>query len=368
MSMAPEQLRVLLIDQVRAARLGRGDAMPSIRAISRAHEVSKAIAERAIRSLVADGICYAEQGRGVFLAVSSDVELESRLVAIKTIAVVFGYLEYPATDHHFYRQVYEGIQEWIVGNRCNVLKLYSWRQKAASQKDAELARFAGGIDGLIALGLYSDEDCMRLRNTGLPLAVVDYEAESLGIDCAIMDDCDTLEQLAARTFEAAPGELFFLHVKHESGEDPSHGARLRIVERVAKQAGRASVKVIALDADDTSRDTQELEVVRTEIAAGTARPAVIFDDEHLVARVAAELSSGDAEAMRDYVLAYLGPQEVPAELEKVPALIAGFDFRELGRAGGQLLEMRMQQGAGRPVKRAIRGEVRELAKRTGGTG
>jgi DNA-binding LacI/PurR family transcriptional regulator len=357
--MTADDLRGALIGEIRSSGARRGEALDSIRELSRRYEVSKAVAEKAVRSLVEDGICYAEQGRGVFLAVDADDGLESRLVATSTVAVVFGYLEYPATDHHFYRQVYEGIQEWIVGNRCNVLKLYNWRRKTPSQKGAELSRFASGVDGLIALGVYSDEDCIRLRNTGLPLVAVDHDTELLGVDCAVLDDVPAFEELTKRTVDASSGKVFFVQVVYESGEDPSGGARLGIVKSAAERAGRGEVSVIALNADDASQDEERTGIIRDALASGDEGPAVIFEDEYMVARVAGQLASAGYESMRDYVLGYLGPADMPDKLAGIPATVAAMDFRALGRSGAELLGARMKQGAGRAVKRAIRGEVLE---------
>jgi len=170
-------VREELPERIREQGLRRGSALPSIRKISRIYGVSKAAAERAGRSLVRDGISYTQHGRGVFLAVEDPEEAMS---GSNTIGVVFGFLEYPRTDHCFYRQVYEGTQEWVARSRCNVLKLFSWRAKSASQKANELAHFTSLLGGLVALGIYSDEDCILLRNTGLPLVVLDHDTDAAG--------------------------------------------------------------------------------------------------------------------------------------------------------------------------------------------
>ena len=63
--------------------------MPSIRKIFKIYGVSKAAAERAVRSLVRDGICYTQRGREAFWAVE---DLEEAMSGSETTAVVFGFL------------------------------------------------------------------------------------------------------------------------------------------------------------------------------------------------------------------------------------------------------------------------------------
>ncbi len=356
-------LREALLREVRQAGVRRGRSLPSIRDISRRHGVSKAVAERAVRSLIDDGICYAEQGRGVFLAVGSREELGELLRASRTVAVVFGFMEYPRTGHLFYRQVYEGTQEWIAAERYNVLKLYNWRSKATAHKDRELARFTGGVDGFIALGIYSDEDCVRLRNTGVPLVVLDYDTESLGVDCVVMDNAATMYRLAGRVMAEDPGELFLLCVERLSGDDPAHVERRASVERAAAERERElrPEGVIALHVDEEGGDRERLGGIREALRKGGRRPAVVLDDEHLVERAVRTLAAWGFEPGRDYLLAYVGPAEPLPEVGAHPALVGAYDYRKLGGAGGELLGKRMESGAGRPVKVTVTGEVRERA-------
>ena len=78
-----------LLEHFRQQGLRRGSALPSIRKLSGIYGVSKAPAERAVRSLVRDGICYTQHGREVFWAVEDPEEAMS---GSETTGVVFGFL------------------------------------------------------------------------------------------------------------------------------------------------------------------------------------------------------------------------------------------------------------------------------------
>ncbi len=357
--MTADDLREALVQEIRNTRARKGELLDSIRELARRYGVSKAVAEKAVRSLVKNGICYAEQGKGVFVAIEDPNEIDDLLDTPKTICAVFGFLEYPRSDHHFFRQVYEGTQEWIAGNRFNVLKLYSWRAKSAAVKDRELRRCAPAVDGFLTLGIYSDEDCIRLRNSGLPVAAIDYDVESLGIDSATFDNYDTMKELVGTVVDRDPGEVWYISVQRAKMDDPSLVERRTAFKEVLKDAGRPfdSVKHIELPVDDGVHDDGLL----APIARGSegSMPAVVFEDEYLVVRAAAALARRGLEAGRDYLLAYVGPADRPEDLAALPALAAAYDFRSLGRAGIELLHERMKANPGRPVKRTVPGLVRE---------
>src|SRR5579862_8307038 len=77
--------RKQILAYLRDSGLHRDARLPSIRQIARRMNTTKAVAERAVRSLVGDGFCYAQQGLGVFLAVEN-----AELRATATIAAIFG--------------------------------------------------------------------------------------------------------------------------------------------------------------------------------------------------------------------------------------------------------------------------------------
>jgi hypothetical protein len=232
------ELRRAILAEAHRRGLGCGRALPSLREISRAHGVSKALAERAVAGLVEEGICRAQHGRGVFLAVDGPEAAAEKLAPVLTVGVVFGFQDYPATDHPFYRQVYEGLAEWIAARGANVLKLYNWRTKSPAQKRRELREFAGSLGGLVALGVYSDRDCILLRDAGLPLVVLDYDTGGLGIDCATLDNPGGMLELGRRVAAASSGEVFLVSAQRGSDDDPAPRERRAALERALAETGR----------------------------------------------------------------------------------------------------------------------------------
>ena len=80
----------------------------------------------------------------------------------------------------------------------NILSLYQWRRKSPQQKEWELEQFSERLAGILAFGIYDDRDCLRIRDTGIPTVVVDYETIGLGIDCIIIDDVPIMRALCER--------------------------------------------------------------------------------------------------------------------------------------------------------------------------
>ncbi|MFH1022297.1 MAG: hypothetical protein V1809_02805 [Planctomycetota bacterium] len=353
---SPLAVKRKLLEDIRRNGLRRGQAIDSIRRISQKFKIGKAVAEKAVRSLVEDGICRPEHGRGVFLAVDDPAEVREAA----TIGIVFGYMDYPRTDHVFYRQVYEGMQEWLTDRDFNVLKLFGWRRKTPAQKARELSLFANHLAGIMALGLYTDDDCLLLRDTNLPVAVLDYDTESLGLDCAVMDNESAFEQLGKKLLADGAGEIFLVRPERKKEDDPARRDRLRGLERAI--ANPCRVIELAGPEEDPSR----LSPLMAAAGTGRAKPAAVCDDHTLIPRVTQAAAQKKLFPGRNIVMACVGPADTQEEFAAVPATIAGFDFHKLGRAGADLLDERMKRGPGRPLKTMVPGRIRKHVPDHGG--
>ncbi len=358
---SPSDLRVALLQDIGKAGVSAGSALPSIRQIAKTYGVSKALVERTVRRLVEEGICRAEHGRGVFLAVEDPLDA---VVEISTIGVVFGFQEYPKTDHPFYRQVFEGFQEWIAEHGYNQLKLSGWRTKSRARKAREIGAFADRLGGIIALGIYSDADCLLLRDTGVPVVVLDYDTGALGIDCAVLDNYSGMLALGREVAARLPGGAFFVSMWRADSADPAREERRAALEKALGEAGmrlptEASLELAVSEGASVEGDAARLSPIIGSARDGKRPPAVVCDDSYIVPRVAAAMGSAGLTASKDYLLAYAGPAEPTDDIRPWPAIVAAYDFRELGRAGARLLEERITRGPGRAAKAAVGAKVVE---------
>lgn len=76
-----EQIRAALAEQILRGDLPAGSALPSIRALARDLRVSVITTTRAYNELVADGLAYSAQGRGVFVREQDAAEVRDRALA-----------------------------------------------------------------------------------------------------------------------------------------------------------------------------------------------------------------------------------------------------------------------------------------------
>ena len=284
--------------------------------------------------------------------------------------VFWGFLEYLRIDSLFLfcelfcELFYEGTEEWMARSRCNVLKRFSWRAKSAGRKANRLARFAALLGALVALGIHGDEDCVLLRNTGLPLVVLDYDTELLGIDCAVLDNYRTMYDLGRWLMAEDPAEVFLVSMERLSRDDPALLKRRTALEKAMAEADRRLrpgniISMVPNDDPTDAEDRERLTPVWQAARQGGRRTAVVSEDEYLVSRIGTTLLDSGLEPGRDLLLAYVGPEDMPDELLPHPAFIGAYGYHGLGRLGTGLLERRIRTGPGRPVKAMVAGVVRE---------
>jgi DNA-binding LacI/PurR family transcriptional regulator/DNA-binding transcriptional regulator YhcF (GntR family) len=354
---ALQDLRQVLIGQARNAGMTKGSGLLSIRKIARVHGVSKALAEKAVRSLVSDGICFAEQGKGVFLAVE-DPRLPDMEPAASTICTVFGYMEYPQSDLSFFRQIFEGAQEVICIQRHNAAKLYNWRSKSSFTKNLELERFTAVVDGFLTLGIYSDEDCLRLRKTELPLVILDYDTEALGIDCVVMDNFATMKEMTARLIKRGAKNIFYLHSHRDKPDDPSlqdrwNGAK----SAVAASGSPTNILQLELPVGQDRSARGFFVDLAEQLRSTSSNSTLIFEDDGQLGCTLSALSQLDLEPGRNFMIGYVGGKSPDKTVARYPALVIGYDFAELGRTGIELLARRMRTGPGRAMKSILSGKI-----------
>jgi DNA-binding LacI/PurR family transcriptional regulator len=241
--------------------------------------------------------------------------------------------------------------------RHNLLSLFGWRRKDPLQKAREVEQFHRQLAGFLALGVYDERDCLRLRDSGVPTVAVDYETLDLGVDCAVIDNLGLMRALCAAVLEQRPGPVFLADFVRASEYDPALVDRRRAFSETMAAAGRDGgdlASIFIAGRDGTCRGIERL----CAASPGRERPAAVCTDDFVAQKLVAALGPDGPRPGRDFTLAYIGsPRPAYPEMLPVPALIGAVDFRELGRAGMILLEERIVAGPGRAQRRTVGGEV-----------
>jgi len=186
----------------------------------------------------------------------------------------------------------------------------------------------------------------------------------LGTDCAVLDNYRTMYDPGRRLMAGDPGEVFLVGMERLSYDDPALLGRRTALEKAMGAADRClrpgnSISMVPNDGPTDAEDRERLRPVWQAARQGGGRTAVVGEDECLVSRMCTTLLDLGLEPERDFLLAYVGPEDMPDELLPHPAFVGAYDYHGLGRLGTGLLERRIGTGPGRPVKAMATGTVRE---------
>jgi DNA-binding LacI/PurR family transcriptional regulator len=353
----PHQLVIQqLLEDCRQRGLAGGDRLPSVRDLSSRYRVAKTTVQQAFRELVREGLCRLVDRKGLFLACAPPPPAPS----LSTIGLVMTYQRYNDEDNPFYRALFEGAEAEAARVRRNVLSLCDWKTKGPLQKNREVEQFREKLAGFVALGIYDERDCLRLRDSGIPVVAVDYETRDLGLDCAVIDNRGVMGALCARALAARPAEIFLVDLARPGDYDPAIVERRQAFEQALAAAGRKAGPENFVDLGKPGGDAGAVEPLRLAAGRGRRRAAAVCTDEFAARVLLRALGPAGPRPGRDFLLAYLGflrPQY--PDLAALPAVIGAVDFRELGREGVRLLEERVARGPGRAVRRTVGGQVVE---------
>jgi len=325
-----------ILKEIRTRGLSPGTKLPSLRVLADRYGVGKAVVEQAFKWLAEEGVCRTVQGKGTFLAAVPPEEM----ISAGTVGIVLNYLPYSEENHPFYRAIYEGAAGEAVRRLYNILCIHHWDTKSGFQKKSEIQSFSDTVAGFVALGVYNDEDYLRLRRTDLPVVAVDYDTVMLGVDCVLIDDRGVVSLMTRELLRRGVEEVFFVDIFRTRDYDPSVKERRRSFEESVKSHGGVDADVLYLD--DGGKDVAPL---AERLRKGGGEVGIVCCDEFAASRL---LDRVGLETLRGAVVSYVGGRR-PAfpGLEKLPAVIGAVEFRELGRAGIRLLEERIRKGPGR---------------------
>jgi DNA-binding LacI/PurR family transcriptional regulator len=356
-----KELRQNLLRSFAEEGVSRAAPLPSIRETAAKFGVTRSLAERAIRGLVQEGVLRAEHGRGLFLAADG-----KDLVTSATVGAVFGHSEYAYETQLFQRRVYEGFRSVMVEENYNILSFHNWAHKSALLQRRELALHAAGLQGVALLEIYNDDACLLFRDSGLPVVVLDYDAQPLGMNCVVLDCFDSTLGLVRELARAgANGRIHYADLVYLS--DPAHALRKAATEQGAAELGVPFTAENLLVMGHPGTKAELAAIVKSMRASRKAgkRDAVVCYDYSVVPRLAAQLAEEGLAPERDYLLGYSGPVGLPEESRRTPALLAAFDFFEMGRLGGELLLSSVQSGGKRAQRLVLPARIARVGQEGG---
>lgn len=179
------KLRNILHKRIRVGEFKSGDKLPSERAMSKQYGISYLTVNKAVASLVDEGILYRETGKGTFVAKESSWEI-SREMRTQNIAVV-GSITAFNSGEPFYSRVLRGIESSAYREDYNVILATADKNgdqtssllKVVTEKKADAIIFVGKID---------DSIIADVKRRGLPFVLVDHYLSVFEADAVLIDN------------------------------------------------------------------------------------------------------------------------------------------------------------------------------------
>ncbi len=345
--------------RIRNRELPPGTRIPSLRELARTFGVSRALAQQAVKVLVAQGCLDAQAGRGTFVPASP--------VASKTVALVL-----PSVKPEHMRDIIQGVKVGLGAHSYRLLL-----QVADADYGQELELLEGLTDTLVAGAIvypppytkYAEQLAELVQGRQLPTVLVDTELPGVEVD-------------AATTHRAQLGHLAMEHLVANGhsrigilGKNTDSTSEQQLRHGMAEQLKEAGLDYAALP-------RLHLSVGRSERVRGRPSRTVTIDEflqknRDLTAVVATDdglaaqlLKSARALGLRipdDLSLIVLG--DIKAfELLDPPVTVVQQPHEEIGRVAAERLLQRLAGDTSpaqstwlRPTLVA-RGSVRDLSE------
>ncbi|GMV80574.1 MAG: hypothetical protein AMXMBFR7_17580 [Planctomycetota bacterium] len=175
-----EQIEQMIRDQVQSGSLKVGEKLEAETALARQLGVHRLTVNKAMATLVREGLLRRVQGRGTFVA-EPKAHLETG-----TLGVLYSAAPDRLRSDSFYGRILDGLREETKGDVL-LLGRSGGANKMAGPDLDELAW--DRVDGLVLLEVF-DEDYIAsaIKRSPVPVVIVDYEPTRVKCDYAILDN------------------------------------------------------------------------------------------------------------------------------------------------------------------------------------
>jgi len=172
------QLKAILKGKIRRGEFRVGDRIPPERELAELYDVSRITVTRAVRDMVLEGLLKREQGRGTFVSPRP----HARSMSIATLVT-----ETREEPSSYILEMFKGIQKAISARGYSLVFMNASGDDAPESAPLKMIR-EGRLDGLIVVEHMPKGPLARLRETGAPIVLLDWEAALPDVDCVLVDD------------------------------------------------------------------------------------------------------------------------------------------------------------------------------------
>ena len=184
-----QQLRDILVEQIRNGMLRPGDKVASERELTRQYGVSRATVRNTVLGLAAEGLVTRSVGSGTYVVPDAGTRaaLEGET---GTIGLLVGRQHVPVhriRDDFYYYKVMEGVQVELAASRQHLL--FSYLDDDEQENARIVAGLEGKVDGVLLAEAGSSRLVEEIHARGLPCVLInpsiediDQRFDSLGVN------------------------------------------------------------------------------------------------------------------------------------------------------------------------------------------
>jgi len=211
-----QQLKKIIEDQIRSGQLKLGDMIPSEKTLCQIYEISQITARKAIFDLVNMGALYRVPGKGTFVASPTPRQPFQTPLKTDNIGFVISREHHPIFSNSFYSFVFKGVEEEARAHGYNLF-YQILDQKLMSDPSSFKLVTEKKVDGLLLVGEMPHSFVVRLKESDIPLVLVDHYVKDVNIDAVVTDNEQGTYQIIKYLIDLGHTKIGFLGATIEHG-------------------------------------------------------------------------------------------------------------------------------------------------------
>ncbi len=175
-----QRIEAMIRDKISRKEILPGDRVESEYQLADRLGVHRFTVNKAVTNLVREGLLYRVKGKGTFVS----EKLQHEVAGSQCIGIIFPSTVETLFSSWFSSQLLAGIRS---ATSLDVL-IFGHELHSGGRGPSVDEISWDGVDGVVLLEVFSREYLSEVAGMDVPLVVVDYEVDDLGIDCVVLDN------------------------------------------------------------------------------------------------------------------------------------------------------------------------------------